>query len=436
MQRALDATISVVPDLRDSPLPKTVRLAEVGASEFYNSLNTGNPFPFYQKMREKGDIIEVKRDSGPRLFATFSYASTDAALRHPDLSSNVTNSSPERLDRIDKRPLDSFPTSLRELRERFVVNQDGAAHETMRNFFQSYLQASKVRNNADQVEQIARKLLEICKSNPNENPFCIVDKFARDFPLQILASFLNLNIFNSLMTPEEMLKLSKGIVTLHTSCDPYKDASAVVIKSAPYVHQFLAKDPNGQSLLAAWTKDVNRDARSLICNIYFYLMAGHETTMALITNSLFQLMTNRDQMESLRSGKVTAWDAVGETLRFNPPVLNAVRTAVRDFDLMGVEIKRGDHIVAMIGAANRDASKFDNPDSYDISRHAGFGLAFGAGSHVCQGLHLALLEGEVAIKTLIDMTSYIYFVPENPPVRRIDSSISSFNSFPIRVEWN
>jgi cytochrome P450 PksS len=141
----------------------------------------------------------------------------------------------------------------------------------------------------------------------------------------------------------------------------------------------------------------------LFAMVFLLLVAGHETTVNLIGNSVLALLEHPDQMRKLRSDSGLLKTAVEELLRFISPVeLATERYAREDIVIGGVTIPRGAIVYAVLGSANRDDRQFNDPDALDITRHPNPHLAFGLGPHYCLGAPLARLEAQIAIKTLLN----------------------------------
>jgi P450-derived glycosyltransferase activator len=134
------------------------------------------------------------------------------------------------------------------------------------------------------------------------------------------------------------------------------------------------------------------------------LVAGFETTVNLIGNGMLALLDNRDQWEALCADPAgMAPKAVEETLRFDPPVQRTARIASETLELESRQVRAGQFVVTLIGAANRDPEVYDDPDRFDIGRDAGVDhLAFSSGIHYCIGQPLARLEATIAFQALAE----------------------------------
>lgn len=127
---------------------------------------------------------------------------------------------------------------------------------------------------------------------------------------------------------------------------------------------------------------------------YFIITAsaGHDTTSASISGGLKALLEHPQQMALWRDNPDMDIGAAKELIRWTSPVRHMVRTATQDFELHGKQIKAGDNIALWYPAANRDPDAFESPNTLDLTRDPKQQLAFGYGSHMCLGQHLAAME--------------------------------------------
>ncbi len=176
-----------------------------------------------------------------------------------------------------------------------------------------------------------------------------------------------------------------------------------------YIQNLIAArraDPGGDlvsALVLAEEAGDRLNEEELLAMIFLLLVAGHETTVNLIGNGTLALLEHPDQMEKLRKDPTLIRTAVEEMLRFYSPVETATeRYAREDVKVGGATIPRMPGPRAAIASANRDERQFPNPDALDIAREPNRHLAFGQGSHFCLGASLARLEGQIAIRTLLD----------------------------------
>ena len=135
------------------------------------------------------------------------------------------------------------------------------------------------------------------------------------------------------------------------------------------------------------------------------LVAGHETTTSLITNVVWRLLLNPDQMNLLRANMGLVPNAIEESLRYDAPVLGLCKTNNLSVDYHQVEIPKDSKVMVLYASANRDESIFPDPDIFRVDRpllESKRHLSFGWGAHFCLGAHLARLVGRLALETLLN----------------------------------
>jgi cytochrome P450 len=138
----------------------------------------------------------------------------------------------------------------------------------------------------------------------------------------------------------------------------------------------------------------------LIATCVLLLVAGHETTVGLISNAILALLRHPDQLALIRDSPQLAADAVEETLRYDAPVQMTARVARAGMRVGGVDAPDGALILLLLAATGRDPEVFADPDRFDLRRGATGHLAFAAGPHFCLGAPLARLEATTAVRAL------------------------------------
>ncbi len=139
-------------------------------------------------------------------------------------------------------------------------------------------------------------------------------------------------------------------------------------------------------------------------NCVLFMLAGFETTVSLLSTGLHRLLRHPEQFEMLRQDPELIQTTLDEFLRYDPPLQVVDRLAFSDIEIGGKTIRRGDRILFVLGAANRDAEIYAEPDRFDITRQGNRHLGFGMGIHSCIGARLAYAEGRIAINTLLRRT--------------------------------
>jgi cytochrome P450 len=156
-------------------------------------------------------------------------------------------------------------------------------------------------------------------------------------------------------------------------------------------------------MISDLVRAVDVDTMTVTETVLFILVmmsAGNETTTNLIGNTVVELLRNRDQLDLLLSRPDLVPSALEEGARTQSPFQFLFREAVRDVDVCGTTIPKGSMIAILVGAANRDPSRFEDPDKFDITRTTPH-IAFGKGIHFCLGAPLARLEAKSALTALL-----------------------------------
>src|SRR4030095_12699116 len=144
--------------------------------------------------------------------------------------------------------------------------------------------------------------------------------------------------------------------------------------------------------------------------------AAGDTTYRATSILLAGLLTHPDQFDAVRRDRSLIPQAIEEALRWDGPVLVASRTAARDTRLGGIDIPRDAILAVASGSANRDPSRYADPDAFDIFRKRGHRhFAFAYGPHVCIGQHLARVEMTRALNAVLDRLPGLRLDPDMPP---------------------
>jgi len=189
--------------------------------------------------------------------------------------------------------------------------------------------------------------------------------------------------------------------------------SAAFAELAARLRQVIAAPP-ASSLLADVTGALTE--AEAISNAAVLLFGGIETTEGMITNAMLHLLSSPGQLEIVRTDRGLIAAAIEESLRLEPAAAVVDRYATSDMQLGGARIHAGDQVTVSIAGANRDPAVFADPDRFDVRRpNSAKHLAFAHGPHFCLGAHLARLEAQIAVETLLDRLPGLRLDPRRPP---------------------
>ncbi len=161
------------------------------------------------------------------------------------------------------------------------------------------------------------------------------------------------------------------------------------------------------------------------------LPAGAETTYRATGNFLFGLLSNPDQLEALRDDRELMTQAVEEAIRWESPLLITSRNTTCEAEVAGVTIPDSAQVIAHVGSANHDETRWDRPEVFDIHREQKPHAAFGFGPHMCLGMHLARLEMRIAIGAVLDRLPNVRLAPDADDIHVHGERFRSPTSLPV-----
>ena len=174
--------------------------------------------------------------------------------------------------------------------------------------------------------------------------------------------------------------------------------------------------------------------QELLSTVVTLFVAGHETTTHLLGNGILALLLRQDVLNEARKDETKIPLIVEEMARFDGSVPRSWRLAKSDLELSGVQIKKGDLVLPILAAANRDPEVFEDPDKFDFYRENKRHLAYGKGVHVCLGAPLARLEAQELLKALFQRFSHIELNADAQSLEwRKDLALRGLLRLPVRL---
>ncbi|MBN9669591.1 cytochrome P450 [Roseibium aggregatum] len=293
-----------------------------------------------------------------------------------------------------------------------MINANPPDHRRMRGVFDKAFRPRDMMRYLPMIEDECRKLVETL---PVGTPFNYMDAFGNPLPNRI-----SLKLFD---IPEEMeAPIGKWITDLSwlgnivMTPEQKRNAKQSNLEFKQFVKEHLERlraNPGdgfiGMALAAA--QDGTMDEEETLNNVVM-LIAGSKTSLTLLGNGLLTLLKHPDQFEKLRADRSLMPRAIEEMLRFESGSAIIPRAGVEDFQCGDVTIPAGSLAIGLVGAINRDPARFDDPDTFDITRKPNHHSAFGGGPHICIGKALARMTTEVAFNALMDRFSGIELAGE------------------------
>ena len=380
--------------------------------------NRANPYPLYARLRE----TPVARQ------ADGSYVvSTHAALRSlifdPRLSSEDLPPS--------RRPATGNPVKdwiLNPIRNRVVnahrplIFRDPPDHDTLRGFVMKEFTIARVRASHAKIAGLVNDLIDRCRGR---DTVCLVDDLSYPLPVAVICELLGV--------PEaDEEQFHTWAIRLATALEPdarhdeagRREITATFDAISGYMRRLIAekrRHPADDMLSGLAARGCRKNPAmgdiDLISTAILLLVAGHETTVNLITNGMLTLLRHPEELEKLKADPERAPRVIEEMLRYEPPVHFRTRKALGAIAVAGTTIPPGSSVVLLFAAGNRDPARFEQPDRFDPDRTDNQHFGFGGGLHYCVGAPLARIEAEIALVTLCRRLIAPRLLDDPPPYR-------------------
>lgn len=286
-----------------------------------------------------------------------------------------------------------------------LVTTDPPRHRQLRSLINSGFTPRAVAGLTPMIERITHTLLDAVDG---KDRFDLIDSVAYALPITVICELLGLP-----MEDEPLFRVwGEALGTVDAATVPPDQLRDEVAPAVRDMNAYLMdqvrrrrKQPTDDviSKLANAEVDGKQLEDGEIVGITGLTMfAGHATTMALIANAVLLFDRHPEAGAAVRADRSLLRNAAEEVLRLRPPFPRLARVVTADTEIGGHAIAAGELVTPWIGAGNRDASRFPDPDRFDIHRHTGSSLVFGQGIHFCLGAPLARLEGRIALDILMD----------------------------------
>ncbi|PEK92266.1 cytochrome P450 family protein [Bacillus mycoides] len=281
-----------------------------------------------------------------------------------------------------------------------MLNSDPPNHSRLRSLVQKAFTPKMISQLDGRIQRIADDLISEIERKGTLN---LVDDYSFPLPIIVISEMLGIPkedqakfriwshaVIASPETPEEIKETEKQL--------------SEFITYLQYIVDVKRKNPKEDlvsALILAENEGHKLSARELYSMIMLLIVAGHETTVNLITNTVLALLENPKQLQLLKENPELIDSAIEEGLRYYSPVeVTTARWAAEPFQIHNQTIQKGDMVIIALASANRDETVFENPEVFDIMRENNRHIAFGHGSHFCLGAPLARLEAKIAITAL------------------------------------
>lgn len=372
------------------------------ASLFTSAAFMADPFSHCDTLREEGALVQVRLPIIGKVWVTTTQSAMATVLK--DGQTFTIRKADGSLTGMQWW----MPRSIRLLANNMLA-MDEPDHTRLRHlvdraFRRDFIMALEPRIQA-KADAFAASLFaqDKLKGKDNAKNPDLIHAFARQLPLQVICELLGL-------PEEDHQRFSQWAASLTTvgGMIGFVRALGPIGKMARYVEAEIERqrtDPGG-GLIAQLVRMQNEGEPisddEMVAMVFLLLVAGHETTTHVISGGVYELLRDEGRWEWLGADEDRIAMAIEELLRFVSAVqFTKPRNVRRDVVIEGVQLKKGDVVMAMIAAANSDPTVINCPHRFDMERRPNRHVAFGAGPHFCLGHQLARLEIACALKALL-----------------------------------
>ncbi|MEV0180127.1 cytochrome P450 [Streptomyces sp. NPDC050625] len=369
-----------------------------------------DPYPLYAELRE---TPVAPQEDGSYVVST--YREITELLHDPHLSSDVRNLS---------RPMPSAEGGTTPA----FINLDPPEHDRLRRMAMRHFGPPHTPGLVTGLEPDLTAIVGgLIDDFAGKEQIDIVDDFAYPFPVTVICHLLGVP-----REDEPTFRLWVNDIINSIDYDPRTDPKEKLdngVQARKALRQYLGglleqrHGRPGDDLLTRLANDDGPDGRmtdeEIISTANLLLIAGHETTVNLITNGMLTLLRHPEVLQRLRDEPDLVVPLVEELLRYEPPVhIIPWRAAYSDITLADTVIPKGSQIMLMLASGSRDPNRFHDPDHFDPDRRDNQHLGFGSGIHLCFGGPMARLEAQIALSELARRLDGPSLVADPPPYRR------------------
>lgn len=386
-----------------------------------------NPFPTFKRWRDTRPVVPV-RAFGERAWIITRYDDVLAALTDERLVKDRRNAQ----DSNKKQQGMWIPGFLKPL-QRNMLDSDAPDHTRLRSLVHQAFMPRLISHMQARIHRLAHERIDRVQAKGEMD---LVHDFALPIPLVVISEMLGVaepdraafHRWSNVMV--NVTKPSDGILAIPSLYQLLR-----FLRRLFREHRLNPQDDLTSALLQAESEGSKLSEDELIGMVALLLSAGHETTVNLIGNGVLALLAHPAELERLRTQPELMKSAVEELVRYTPPVLFATtRYAREDLVIAGTRIPKGESVLAALGSANHDESKFENPETLMLDRQNNKHVGFGSGMHYCLGAPLARLESSIAFQVLFERLPNIRLAV-NPENLRWNSNLITRGAKAIPVKF-
>jgi cytochrome P450 len=386
----------------------------------------GNPYPLYERLRTEAP---VHWDPYLHAWVVTRYADVITVLHH--FSANRTPT-PEQFAAIGLAEL----APLAQVMVKQMLFMDAPDHTRLRGLASQAFTPARVESLRSHIKEILdnllRPLLEAGRMD-------VIADLAAPLPAIVTAEMMGLPISDANQLKDWSADFAEVLGNFQHNPDRSSRTLKCVEEMTSYFRDAISgirAEPREGLINALLTAEIDGDhltEEEIIANCIVTMVGGQETTTNLIGNGVLTLLRHPDQLERLRGDLSLIPSTVEELLRYESPSQHTARICREDTMMGGKLIRKGQAVIAVMAAGNRDPERFPDPDRLDLSRTDNRHLAFGWASHFCFGAPLARIEGQLAFEAIVRLTDNLALQP-GPLVWRDNLGLRGLKALPVTFD--
>lgn len=382
-----------------------------------------DPYPFYRSLRESAPVAK----SPMGFWLVSSYAEAALVLRDRRFGKDFVANMQRRYG-----PAAMQEPAIASLAHTMLV-LDPPDHTRLRGLV---IKAFTARRIADMRPRIQAIVAEQLDRVADKGAMDVMADLAHRLPVIVICDLLGIPEAHRgpfLATSSVNGRILDPVPMSRAELDQANESTRLAGAYFEQLCELRRKEPQDDlttELVRAEEQGDRLSSEELRANIGLLFGAGHETTTNLIGNGLLALHRNPEQWQRLKDEPSLIPTMVEELLRYDSSVQLTARVAHEDLELGGVAIAKGDYVIALLGAANRDPAQFDDPDRLDIARQNVRPLSFGGGIHHCLGAQLARLEAELVFAALVERLPDLTLPEKDSPAWKRNFTLRGLSKLP------
>ena len=384
-----------------------------------------DPFPFYRRLREEA----------PVMWDPFMH--TWVVTRYEDVHFVLKEFSADRTPDPKKMEALGLPSlgPVADLMARQMLFLDAPDHTRLRKLCMSAFTPRRVDAMEDKVREIAHDLIDQAVQGGECE---LIADFAEPFPAIVTAGLLGVPLEDHRQLKAWSATFAEMLGNFQHNPDRVRDVLKCVADMTGYFRDAVREQERNphdgliRSLMDAEVDGQRLSEDEVIANTIVTMVGGQETTTNLIGNGILTLTRQPDKMAQLRAHPEIIESAVEELLRYETPSQHTARIVKQDTEIGGKLMKKGEAVMAVMAAGNRDPERFPDPDRLDLRRQDNRHLAFGWAAHFCFGAALARMEARISYLALLArMEDIRVAVPESTLEWRTNSGLRGLSALPL-----